>query len=76
MYQISPRSGTNDGLDIAQLLGGGAMPAAGMIRGSTGALKYASSRGCSGSRMSKTRSPERMNEQATMPGSTRDGTLQ
>jgi hypothetical protein len=33
------RSGTNDGLDIAQLLGGGLTPAGGTMRGLTGALK-------------------------------------
>jgi len=43
---------------------------------SFGATKYAISFGLTGSRMSNTRRPETMNEQATMPGSVRCGTAQ
>jgi hypothetical protein len=52
------------------------IPMPGIVRGVTGALKYAISRGCSGSRMSNTRSPDRIMLHATISGSTRVGTLQ
>ena len=72
MYQISRRSGTNAGCDIAKSLFVNPFS----VRGSGGATKYAISFGAVRSLMSNTRRPEAMNEHATTFGSTRVGMLQ
>src|SRR3954454_23369127 len=68
-YQISLRSGTNAGALMAYDAG---KP----LLWTLGKVAYASSLGCSGSRMSNKRMPDAMKLQATTPGLTRWGTAQ
>src|SRR3954452_24484007 len=71
VYQMSLCVGSYAGADVAN------EPAFLLVwLGSTGLLKYATSPGCAGLRMSNTRSPDMMNEQATMVGLIRLGVEQ
>src|SRR4051812_27761413 len=71
VYQMSLCVGSYAGADIAN------EPAFLLVwLGSTGLLKYATSRGWAGLRMSNTRSPDMMNEQATIVGLIRLGVEQ
>ena len=72
MNHTSWRSGTKAGCDIAKSLACPSFSALAFV----GATKYPISFGCTRSLMSNSRSPETMNEQATIFGSTRDGMLQ
>ena len=72
MYQTSCRAESNAGCDIAR----SPPPSPPKVPSFGGEMKYATSRGRSGSSMLKTRSPELMKEQATIPGSSSRGTAQ
>ncbi len=72
MYQTCLRAGSNAGCDIARSDAG--VPSSDPAFG--GETKYPTSRGCSGFWMLKIRSPELMNEQAAISGSTSRGIAQ